>query len=236
MTRAIIDADLYAYRCAASLEPTKTKPFREELGLGIARLRDLHERVLREVEATSYIAYIGGQGNFRKDICPDYKAHRKEMTLPLYLNEIKEYMICELGAKVTDGYEADDAIGIEHQRCMDGGIDCVVVSIDKDLLQLEGNHYNFVRSEKIEITKLEAAYNLYALMLTGDKADNIIGVTGIGVKKSFDALKGLTEEEMYLRVKELYDDDERFNLNLRLFTVMKNEEELQEIYASLNKS
>jgi len=234
--RAIIDADLYAFRCSASLEPTKTKPEREDLGLGIARLRDLHERVLRETNATSHVLYIGGTSNFRKDICPVYKAHRKDKSSPLYLNELKEYMICELGAKVTDGYEADDAIGIEHSRCQQEGIKCIVVSIDKDLLQLEGMHYNFVKGNFIEVNKLEAAYNLYSLMLIGDVADNIRGVDGIGAVKALRALEGLTEEEMYLRVKELYDDDERFNLNLRLFTVMKNEEELQEIYASLNKS
>ena len=56
----------------------------------------------------------------------------------------------------------------------------IIVSIDKDFDQVPGWHYNFVKGEKYYVDDDQGFYNFCAQLLTGDRADNIIGLRGIG--------------------------------------------------------
>ena len=61
---------------------------------------------------------------------------------------------------------------------------------------------------------------LYLQSLIGDKSDNIIGVAGIGPVKASRALSELeTEQEWYDKCRELYNNDERYHLNLQLLYI-----------------
>lgn len=208
---ALIDADIVAYRCAASAE-------NEPVDVAIMRVDSMMMDILNK--ESSYLAFLSGDNNFRKEINPEYKANRKDMVKPIHLNTCKDYLIKEYNAIVTDGYEADDALGFNQTE------ESVIYSIDKDLLMIPGHHYNFVKHEYKEVSELEGLRAFYRQMLIGDTADNIFGVKGIGEVKAAKIINILeAEEEMFLTVKNLYDSYERLLMNLDCLWIMRKEGE-----------
>jgi 5'-3' exonuclease len=67
-------------------------------------------------------------------------------------------------------------------------------------------------------------------MLIGDRADNVIGVEGIGTVKAGRAISPLHDEkDMYSLVHSLYNDDERFKRNAQLLWILKHKRDPQEV-------
>jgi 5'-3' exonuclease len=113
-------------------------------------------------------------------------------------------MISAWAFSVQEKQEADDAIGIRAYTL--GEEDYVICSIDKDLDNLRGKHYNFVKNEAYYVTEENAIKNFYRQILTGDRVDNIPGLSGIGPKKAEKILADcVTEEELYSAVLKAYD-------------------------------
>lgn len=181
-------------------------------------------RVLETCGSDRYKAFLSGENNFRYLLDPEYKAHRKDKQKPIHLDACREIMVTEWKSSITYGYEADDAIG------MLAGEDTVIISNDKDFLQIPGRHYNPVTNVFKEVDEDEAAYNFWTLMLVGDTADNVRGVDGIGVKKAAGILDNLATADMYETVLGLYDDEERFVTNYFLLKILRNEDELEAMH------
>lgn len=233
MSIARIDADIVAYRCAASCEPSQKRA--DELGIplealapdpldiAVQRADELMYRILNTTQCPEYVAYISGSDNFRHKIYPAYKANRVGKQKPRHLENVKAFLISEWQARVTNGYEADDGIGIDFK---DGDIVC---SIDKDLRQIPGMHYHIVNDIFEDIEPSVAIRNFYSLMLVGDRSDNIEGVRGIGTVKAERLLVGRNEHEMESIVRDHYGDYDRFLLNKKLLRVLRSEEEYQNI-------
>lgn len=222
--KAYIDMDLVAYRCAASCEPTKSKPEREPLDLAIRRTDELMYRILTDTQCDDYLGWLSAQENFRKVLWPEYKANRKDKREPEYLQTVREFLVNEWKAKLAVGYEADDAIGI----AWDGT--GVVCSIDKDLKQLPGRHYNFVTYQWDELSDVQAEHHFWCLMLIGDRSDNVPGIPGIGNAKAPRFLSGYPRSEWRMAVKDLYEQfDMDFEINYNLLHVLRSEEEWFEI-------
>lgn len=227
----LIDGDIVAYRAAASCEPTKIKLEREPLDEAIFRANDLLYRIVDTCASSEYRLYLTGSGNFRKLLYPDYKANRARLPKPEHLDAVRELLVREWGASVCDGYEADDGIGMAHQECPE----TIVCSIDKDLRQLAGEHFNFVKNEFEVVDSLEASRAFYTQMLVGDTSDNVRGVDGIGPVKAGRHLSGLTPEQMHSTTFDLYGDPGRFFLNYRLLRVLRTKEEYEEIMSNIEQ-
>jgi len=131
---------------------------------------------------------------FRHESFADYKANRAEMPEDLveqlpYIHRLLEALrIPELS---HTGYEADDVIGTLARQASAEGLEVVVVSGDKDMLQLVKNRVGVLNPMKdtlFDRAKVEEAMgvapekipDLMALM--GDAVDNIPGAPGIGPK------------------------------------------------------
>ena len=212
--KALIDADIVAYRIACTLSEDDAEDY------AFARAEDLVDQILVNTEATEYHLYLTGKDNFRYTIYPEYKAHRPKEK-PVWLERIRQYLIATFNAEVIDGQEADDALGIAQQPN-----DTVICSIDKDLLQVPGHHYNFVKDERIFISNFNGIYNFYMQCLTGDRADNIKGIEGIGPKKAEKILYGRTnEKEMFDAVRDAYSNDEEFLMNARVLYIRRQPNE-----------
>jgi len=206
--KALIDADIVAYRAACSAEE-------DDLWIACARADQMMQDIIADTGATSYAAYLTGKGNFRRELTETYKANRPD-DRPKHWQGVREFLITNHKAIVCDGFEADDQLGVDQDKTHSSTVIC---SIDKDLLQIPGKHYNFVKKVFQEITHDEGLKRLYIQSLVGDRSDNIAGIAGIGPVKAEKAIGGLLPEEYYEACRSIYNDDERFHLNMKLLYI-----------------
>lgn len=190
---ALIDADIVIYRVGYTTE-------NEDGFVAIARARDMLEGMLAEVGATEYRSFISDSANnYRLKIFPEYKANRVQPK-PKHYQLIKDYIYSDWGGELAFEQEADDALGIEQSKCFSENYESVICSIDKDLHQIPGKHYNFVKKELYEVTEAEGIKFFYQQLLTGDTVDNIKGCPGIGAVKSAKLLSLVDNAEDYYKV------------------------------------
>ena len=236
---ALLDADIIAYRCAATAN-------HDPEWVATSRCNTLVEQILEEVKADSYQLFLSGPVNFRKKIYPAYKANRVQPP-PVHLLLCKQFLETKWGAVWTDGYEADDALGIEQCRvgtarlpkaiiAADGttvseglkpnapSCTTIICSIDKDLKQIPGLHYNFVKKEFDEVSVEQGWRSFYTQVLVGDASDNVKGCPGIGKAKAPRILAGCeSEQEMFEAVRATYNDDDNMFINGQLLYILREE-------------
>jgi DNA polymerase-1 len=207
--KALIDHDLVCFRSAASAE-------NDDLGIAIYRAEQLLDSIIEKTKATEYRAFLSSPTNFRKDVLPTYKANRTAPK-PKHLQALKDYALEKMGAETArEGLEADDEMSINQTE------DTIICTLDKDLLQVPGKHFsweisgkNWTRPDKfVEQTELEGLRLFFEQCIKGDSSDNVVGIKGLGDKKSKQMLSGCeTPEEMFIIVQDLYNDDNRFIRN-----------------------
>lgn len=190
---------------------------------------DLQIKAIKnKLKAKKYKIYLTGKGNYRESIATilKYKGAREGVEKPYWFYNVRDYAIREHKAIVVDGNEADDAISVIAYRgylANPKEPTTVCASIDKDLRNTPGLHYNLDKAEDPELVTLdEANKNFYQQLLKGDKTvDNIPGCEGLskkiaakyGVRKiATIGEKGaenlladcMTELELYERCYEIY--------------------------------
>lgn len=183
---ALIDADIYVYRIAnAAKDETDEKKVLRTVQSTIEDLilYDLPECDDYELHLTD------GKDNFRKAkaVTVPYKGNRKDVERPKYYQLIRDYMVEYYEATMSYTIEADDMLAIRQNEV--GIAHSIIVSLDKDLDQIAGWHYNFLKKEKYYVDFPTAVLNLGKQFLTGDRVDNIIGVRGIGPVKADKLLR-----------------------------------------------
>jgi hypothetical protein len=150
----------------------------EPLSHALANVNSVMRGILDTLGTTRYETFLSEGRGFRKDIATikEYKGNRKNMPKPIYYQEVRDYLCHNYGAQVFKSIEADDALAMcqTEETC--------IVSIDKDLLQVPGKHFNWVDGTKALITPEVGLRKLYMQVLTGDSTDNIPGIRGIGIK------------------------------------------------------
>ena len=161
-------------------------------------------KLLRE-EAPEYVGVAlegGGERNVRSERFEEYKANRAPMPedlagqIPWIRKVLAAHRIPMLQ---IEGYEADDVLGTISCRAAEAGYDVVLVSADKDLMQLvtpQVSMYHTGRNKLYGPAEVEEDFGVPpakvadVLALMGDAVDNIPGVPGIGEKGA----KGLIRE------------------------------------------
>ena len=182
---------------------------------------------------------VKGHGNFRKDLFPKYKANRKDLdeNLKVALTYGHEYMCKKWDAVMADGMEADDLVAIWAYEAREAEAAYVIAGIDKDLLQIPGNHYNFVKKTHQFVDDDKANLNLMLQCLTGDGTDNIPGIKGVGPKTAEKILKGVPMERRWNRIRASWrgykagSPDLSYDL-LRMLTTWKEYEDIKDRIAS----
>lgn len=190
-SHAIIDADILVYRIGfATNEET------EEVSIKMMATY-LEDMIMFDLPyCNTWTLHLTGKGNFRDEfaVTAPYKGNRKGTAKPTHYNALREYLAWSWDATIWEGMEADDAVAIEATEL---GERAVIVSLDKDLDQVVGWHYNFAKGLLYYVDESTAKFNFYKQFLTGDRVDNIIGAKGIGEKRATALLEGKTEEEMW---------------------------------------
>lgn len=199
----LVDADIVAYRSAFSGDTER---------LAKNKVDDLMtfiiDRTLVFSSGNDYTSYLTGKGNFRYDVAVtvEYKGNRKKTEKPIYLDACRNHVVDRWNGVVINGQEADDAIGIAASKS--NPETTVVASIDKDMLQIPCWHFNFSTGEYTFVTPESGNRSFYKQILTGDRADNIVGLQGVGPVKAEKILgDSKTPQELYKAVLDAYDGD-----------------------------
>ncbi len=150
---------------------------------------------------------------FRHKAYDGYKANRKGMPDDLFVQmPITKELLCYLGYHVceAEGYEADDILGAISHACDISGNECVIVTGDRDSLQLvrENVTVRLAATKETIVYTPEKIAEVYGVSpqqlievksLMGDSSDNIPGVSGCGEKtalgliQKFGSLDGVYE-------------------------------------------
>ena len=225
MGKVLIDGDILAYRAAFSTEQMGSKDTEAKIDALIDFILD--KTVLFPEILEDYIVYLTGKGNFRFEIAKShvYKGNRKSVQKPRHLQHARDYMESKYKAIISKGEEADDLIAIEAARL---GYDACVASIDKDMLQIPCWHFNIVRGDYLKVEPYGGIKFFYTQILTGDTADNIVGLWKVGPVKAKKILEDAeTEEDLWDCVVKAYDGNEdRVIENARLLWLRREEEEI----------
>lgn len=158
--------------------------------------------MLSKVDCTKYIGAFT-EKCFRYDINPQYKANRIGLEKPKHLYELRQYLTDKYGFISMKGFEADDIIVSLKEYFKDKYIP-ILLSTDKDILMLEGIHYNPKKHEWISTSEEDARNYFLESLLTGDTADNIKGIPGIGPVKAKKHIKNFLRKDVIKEIQGLY--------------------------------
>ncbi|CAN7444235.1 exodeoxyribonuclease IX [Pseudoxanthomonas sp. LjRoot143] len=219
----LVDASLYVFRAWHSIpdEFQDADGWPTNAVHGFARF--LLELLEKERPAHIAIAFDEALDScFRNRLYPAYKANRDPAPEELRRQFTHCKALCAaLGLSVLSHgeYEADDLIGSALHAARPQDFRGVIVSADKDLSQLLGEHdeqWDFARGQRWGMAGVKARLGVEArqiadyLALTGDAVDNIPGVSGIGAKSAaillahfgdLDTLLSRVDEVAFLRLR-----------------------------------
>jgi DNA polymerase-1 len=131
---------------------------------------------------------------FRTEIYPDYKANRDappEDLIPQFPLVREATRAFNVPAIEKDGFEADDIIATYAAQARAKNMECVIVSSDKDLMQLVGGDVTMLdpmKNKDIGVDEVKEKFGagpecvVDIQSLAGDSVDNVPGVPGIGIK------------------------------------------------------
>ena len=230
----LVDGDIIAYRCAAAtdgryylvgdvefqykgdairfckmnnfpLDKIEQHFDPEPVSHAIHLMKDMINR-METIEI-----YLSDKRNFRFDILESYKASRKNKRRPKWLSECKKWLVKHKGATIADDLEADDAIIIRSTELDAEGVPHKIASIDKDLKQKHGIHYDFINDVTEEISEAGARRNLWLQICSGDTTDDIYSPHGLGPARAdaFYKKQGVdweetSDQELYKLTHDLY--------------------------------
>jgi DNA polymerase-1 len=177
--------------------------------------------------ALDYMAVIfdAARKNFRNDIYPEYKANRDappEELRPQFQLVRDATEAFGLPAIVKEGFEADDLIATYAREAEAAGIETVVVSSDKDLMQLVRDGVFMLDPMKDIVIGEDEVMDKFGVTpdkvvdvqsLAGDSTDNVPGVPGIGVKTAALLINEYGDLDTLLdRAEEIKQNKRRENL------------------------
>ena len=189
----LIDGSSYIYRAffaIGHLSSPKGMPTQAIFGF-IQMIRKIVEQ-----EKPEHLAMIfDAKGpTFRHELYTEYKAHRPSMPDDLivqipYIKEVSRYYGLPILEK--EGFEADDIIATLAKQAEAKGFEVVIVSGDKDLMQMISPHIWMWDTLKNQVFDLKTVKERFGtspaqwvdiMGLAGDSSDNVPGVPGIGEK------------------------------------------------------
>ncbi|HJV33800.1 5'-3' exonuclease H3TH domain-containing protein, partial [Geomonas sp.] len=190
-TLYLLDGSSYIYRAYFAIRHLSSpKGFPTNALYGFTQML---LKVMKD-HAPGHVAVIfdAGKTTFRHELFPAYKATRSAMPddLTPQIEPIKQMVRAfNIPALELAGFEADDIIGTIAKKCEEQGMDCVVVTGDKDLMQIVTEHVTLLDTMKDKRYGIEEVREKFGvdpervidvLALWGDASDNIPGVPGIG--------------------------------------------------------
>ncbi|MCC7176179.1 MAG: DNA polymerase I [Bryobacterales bacterium] len=242
----LIDTFGFVFRAYHARARTGAPTMRTRAGLATEAVYIFHNMVRRLLSVHNpdlVAAVFESEGpTFREQEFEDYKANRAE-TPPDLLEQIPwvRRLLEAMRIPVVEcpGFEADDVIGAIARRAAESGLEVVIVSSDKDMLQLVGGRVSMLnpmkddawydRAKVKEFMGVEPEQVADLLALKGDAVDNIPGAPGIGDKGARElvarfgsveaALERAAEVERKAYRESLENNRDRILMSKRLATI-----------------
>ncbi|MEQ1816016.1 MAG: DNA polymerase I [Nitrosomonas sp.] len=197
----LVDGSSYLYRAFHALPDLRNRN-NEPTG-AIHGVLNMLRRLHKDYHADYSACVFDAKGKtFRDELYPAYKAHRPAMPHDLAI-QIEPLHACirALGwpMLIVDGVEADDVIGTLAKQAVEGNMQCIISTGDKDIAQLVNANITLVNTMSNEVLDEASVVDKFGvtpermldyLMLIGDTADNVPGVHKVGPKT---AVKWLTQ-------------------------------------------
>ncbi len=220
----LIDGSGFIFRAYHALPPL-TRPDGTPVGAVLGFVNMLL-RLLGDAKA-DHVAVIfdTSRQSFRNEIFPEYKAHRPdapEDLIPQFALVREATRAFNLPAVEQVNYEADDLIATYARLAQEAGEEVVIVSSDKDLMQLVRPGVGMldpIKYKPIGEAEVREKFGVApdkvveVQALAGDSVDNVPGVPGIGVKTAAELINTYGDVETLLaRAGEIKQPKRRENL------------------------
>ena len=196
---ALIDSYSFVFRAYFSM-PALTRKDGTPVG-DVYGFTKMMMRLLASLDFTHIVAiFDSGSKTFRNEIYSEYKMHRPECPEDLkpqfpIIRQVAESL--NLATLEKKNYEADDLIATIAKQVDPDEYEVLIISPDKDLMQLVSDHIKIYDAGKDKMidraavkekfgVKPEQVVDILALM--GDAADNIPGVKGVGPKTASELI------------------------------------------------
>ena len=156
------------------------------------------------------VVFDKGRTSFRNDIYPDYKANRP----PAPEDLVSQFGLIREATRAfnvacieIESFEADDVIATYARIAREAGFEVVIVSSDKDMMQLVGDGVSMldpIRSRPIGAAEVGEKFGvgpdkvIEVQALAGDPTDNVPGVPGIGIKTAAELINTYGDVETLL--------------------------------------
>ena len=199
------EATVFCTRYDLDPEEIETRIIPEPIEFCLSTVKRMVAGIVKDSGHETYTLVLTGADNFRVAVSTiqPYKGHRKAAK-PVHYDRIREYMIAVLNTMVIDREEADDYMSyraVSHNE--------TICTVDKDLNNTEGWHYNWNHKQSYWVSEREADQNFWIQMLSGDATDNIPGLYKLTGTKCSAGMKAevescLTYKEMRKCVIETY--------------------------------
>ncbi|OFX05540.1 MAG: DNA polymerase I [Alphaproteobacteria bacterium RIFCSPHIGHO2_12_FULL_63_12] len=225
----LVDGSGYIFRAYHALPPLTRKSDGLPVG-AVAGYSNMLYKLLADMtdehEPTHLAVIFDHSGeSFRNDIYPDYKANRPPAPedlvpqFPLVRDATRAFNVPSIE---LEGFEADDLIASYARAAERAGGTCVIISSDKDLMQLVSDKISLfdtmknkriARAEVIEKFGVPPEKVVEVQALAGDSVDNVPGVPGIGIKTAAQLIGEYGDVETLLaRAGEIKQQKRRENL------------------------
>jgi DNA polymerase I len=145
------------------------------------KIYDILNIIGNSYNVSEYYIFVKGKNNFRYKIFPAYKKNRPAKH-PI-IDVLNEYLVDSFDAIESHNAESDDYV-YSYSQLPELKDRAIICSVDKDMLQIPGIHYDYQKNKFIIVSEEEARYNLAKQMIMGDAADGIQGLKGYGPKKA----------------------------------------------------
>ncbi|SHI90314.1 DNA polymerase I [Malonomonas rubra DSM 5091] len=189
----LVDGSSYIYRAYYAIRHLSNS--KGEATNAVYGFTNMLLNLVRDEKPDKLAVVFDAKGpTFRKELYPEYKANRSAMPedlvpqVPIIKEVVRAF---NMPALEQAGVEADDIIATLAKQYADQGLDVVVVTGDKDLMQIVSERVCLLDTMKNKISRRDEVIErfgvppeqvLEVLGLAGDTSDNIPGVPGIGEK------------------------------------------------------
>lgn len=216
---ALVDADGILYAAALKFETVC-----DGKQLALAPLSRVYEEAVDRLEyqvekagATDCFVCLSDRKTFRQEVLPTYKGQRKASPRPVMLDGLRSKFADDSPYTVLliRDLEADDVCGISAGRLRAAGSEAIIVSPDKDLLQIPGLVCTPTPDGKYPIRDIteQAADDWHMIQtLAGDVCDNYKGLPGWGAIKAGELIDlfnyaGLSPAERWAEIVVRYEEN-----------------------------